>query len=58
MKLVDITWDAAGEAVGNLPREIEVPYEVYKGGCYTDELIEWALDEYGFCINSCSIKAQ
>lgn len=38
-----------------LPTQLEIPEALIKKGCDTDEIINWASDEYGFCIKSCSI---
>lgn len=38
MKITDITWNAEDEN-SKLPSEIDVPENVYKNGCSTDEII-------------------
>jgi hypothetical protein len=38
-----------------LPTELDVPEELIKKGCSADEIVDWASDEYGFCIRNCWI---
>ena len=51
VKVTDIEWDTDGEDV-DLPTEciVEVPYDAT-----TDQIVDKLSNEYGYCINSCSI---
>ncbi|ADL36082.1 hypothetical protein bpr_II144 (plasmid) [Butyrivibrio proteoclasticus B316] len=56
MKITHIIWDLEeGDSDYALPKEIDVPDTLLKKGCTTDEILDWASDEYGYCICSCDI---
>ena len=54
MKLAHIIWDIEeGDSDYALPKEIEVPKKLEEEDC--DTIVDWASDEYGWCICSCDI---
>jgi len=54
MKMTNIIWDTEeGDSDSDLPKEIDVPKELEDEDC--DKIVDWASDEYGYCICNCNI---